>query len=245
MGAMIALGVAGLAASVGGSVMGAMGQASNAKAQAMQAEVNRQWQEFEKQSNLIAQRGKMGIAEMDRLYRNEKLMGESFENLLAQNRAAREQFEYSTNQYSRNFRQNEAAFQVSAGSRGAGRGGTADAIKNMSRENSASDQLRIKANFENQLDMFENQRNQQLGQLNARSADKPPMYIPSAPIPMPNTDGMVLGAALSGLGAGLGGVAGMMSGMQGTQNTPQAYNTYLSATGGVSPSQIAALNLAG
>ncbi len=214
MGAMIALGVAGLAASVGGGVMGAMGQASSAKAQAAQAEINRKWQEFEKQMNQEIQRGQMGVSEMDRLYQNKKMVGTSFEAKLAQDRAAREQFEYATSQFSRNYRQQQGAISASAGSRGAGRGGTADAIANQLKTNSVSDQMRIKSNLENQLDMFENNRNQQLGQLNARSVDMPPTYIPSTPIPTPNTDGMVMGAMLSGLGSGLGGLAGMMSGMQ-------------------------------
>ncbi len=217
MGAMIALGVAGLAASVGGGIMGAQGQASQAKAQAAQAEINRKWQEFEKEMNQEIQRGQMGVSEMDRLYQNKKMIGTSFEAKLAQDRAAREQFEYATSQFSRNYQQQQGAIRASAGSRGAGRGGTADALANQLKTNSISDQLRIQTNMENQFDMFENKRNQQLGQINARSADVPPTYIPSTPIPTPNMSGMVLGAALSGLGNGLGGLAGMMSGL----NSPE------------------------
>jgi len=216
MAVMIGLGIAGLAASVGGGVMGAEASASSAKAQAMQAEINRKWQEFEKEMNQEMQRGQLGIAEMDRLYQNKKVTGTSFENQLAQSRAAREQFQYATNQFSRNYSQTKAAVTSSSGGRGMGRGGTADALANQQRINASSDQLRIQANLDNQLDGFENARNQQLGQLNARAANMPPQYIPSTPIPMPNTDGMVLGAALSGLGSGLGGLAGMFSGATGT-----------------------------
>lgn len=225
---MIALGVAGLASSIGGSVMGAQGAASSAEAQAMQAEINRQWQEFEKDMNREIQRGQMGIAEMDRLYKNRRTIGQSFENELAQSRAAREQFQYSTQQFSRNYRQNSEAMAASAGSRGVGRGGTAQAIQNQMRLNTSSDQLRMVTNLENQMDMFENQRAQQLGQLNARSADRPPAYIPSTPIPMPNTSGMVLGAALSGLGQGLGAFGGMIAG--GIDRTNPAYGA-----GGMGP----------
>lgn len=209
---MIALGVAGLAASVGGGVMGAKGQANSAKSQAMQAEINRQWQEFNKELNLEIQRGQMGVNEMDRLYQNKRAIGQSYENQLAQERAAREQFQYATQQFSRNYRQNSEAMSASMASRGTGRGGTADAIKNQQFMNAASDQLRMVGNLENQLDMFENQRNQQMSQLNARSADRPPAYIPSTPIPMPNTGGMIAAAALSSGGAALGGMAGMFAG---------------------------------
>ena len=127
---------------------------------------------------------------------------------------------------------------ASATSRGVGRGGTADAIANQQRINTASDQLRMVSNLENQMDMFENQRNQQLGQLNARSADRPPAYIPSTPIPMPNTSGMIMGAALSGIGAGLGAFGGMIAGgggSAGSGSLPANYN----------PSTVAALNMGG
>lgn len=242
MGAMIALGVAGLAASVGGGVMGAMGSASSAKAQAAQAQVNRKWQEFEKEMNLEIQRGQMGVSEMDRLYQNNKMIGTSYETMLAESRAARDQFQYATNQFSRNYSQQKAALSSSSGSRGMGRGGTADALANQLKANTTSDQLRIQSNLNNQLDMFENKRNQQMGQLNARSVDKPPSYLPSTPIPMPNTDGMVMGAMLSGLGQGLGGVSGMMSGMQSTAPSPGPYTP---AAVGLNPSQVAAMSMIG
>lgn len=242
MGAMIALGVAGLAASVGGGVMGAMGSASSAKAQAAQAEMNRKWQEFEKQMNVEIQRGQMGVNEMDRLYQNKKVTGSSYETMLAESRAARDQFQYASNQFSRNYSQQKAALTSSSGSRGMGRGGTADALSNQIKANTTTDQIRIQSNLENQLDMFENKRNQQLGQLNARSADRPPSYMPSSPVPMPNTDGMVMGAMLSGLGGALGGVSGMMSGMQSTAPTPGPYTP---AAVGLNPSQVAAMSMIG
>jgi len=220
------IGAIGLAASIGGGVMGAQGQASSAKAQAQQAEINRQWQEFEKQMNLGIARGKMGIAEMDRLYRNKKIIGQSREMQLAQQRAAREQYQYTTQQFSRNFRQSADLAKSSMQSRGIGRGGTAAAISNQQIINAASDQLRMQTNFENQMDMFANQRNQALSQINARTADAPPMYIPSTPIPMPNTQGMVLGAALSGLGQGLGAFGGVLAGgrQAGDQSSASAPN---------------------
>ena len=234
----VIIGAIGLAASIGGGVMGSMGQAASAKAQARQQEINLKWQEFEKQMNLEIQRGQMGIAEMDRLYKNKRAIGGSQETMLAENRAAREQFQYATNQFSRNYRQNSAAITASTGSRGVGRGGTADALANQLRTNTSDDQLRMVTNLENQLDMFENKRNQQLGQINARSADKPPMYFPSTPIPEPNTSGMVLGSILGGLGAGIGGMAGAFSG------APSAAAP-TTAPGGMPFSQVAALNLGG
>ncbi len=235
----VILGIAGLAASVGGGVMGAQGSANSAKAQATQGEVNRKWQEFEKEWANQQQRGQMGIAEMDRLLINSKIEDESLANMLSSQRAARDAFEYSTNQFSRNYRQTKAALTAGSASRGMARGGTADALKNQMAINTASDQIRIKQNFNNQMDMFENKRNQELSQRNLRPSTEPPMYMPSAPIPMPDTSGMMTGAILGAIGQGLGGAAGIAAGTQSTQSTPTT------APGGVPFSTVAALNLGG
>ena len=235
----VILGIAGLAASVGGGVMGAQGSASSAKAQAAQAEINRQWQEFEKEWGNQQQRGQMGLAEMDRLLVNTKIEDESLANMLSSQRAARDAFEYSTNQFSRNYRQTKAALTAGSASRGMARGGTADALKNQMAINTASDQIRIKQNFNNQMDMFENKRNQELSQRNLRPSTQPPTYMPSAPIPMPDTSGMMTGAMLGAIGQGLGGAAGIYAGTQ-----PKA-PTATTAPGNMSFSNVAALSLGG
>lgn len=209
---MIALGVAGLASSMAGGIMGAQGKASSMKAQAMQAEINRKWDEFGKELDLGRQRGQMGLAEFDRLFANQTIERDSLASQLAQGRAAQEQYEYASAQFSRSYRQMRAATEASMASRGAARGGTAEAIAKQMEMDASSDQLRIKANFNNQMDMFETQRNQQLSKRNLRQTTAPPQYIPSTPVPMPNTSGMVAGATLSGLGGMLGGLAGMKDG---------------------------------
>lgn len=205
----------GLAASVGGGIVSAQGQQSANVAQATQAEINRKWTEFEKQMNLEIERGKMGITEMDRLYRNQKLISMSREQELFKRRAAQEAFEYQSTQYSRSYRDAAATMTASLESRGSTRGGTAAALKNQLIENANADQFRMVKNLYNSFDQFANERQQTLSQLNARTGDMPPMYLPSAPIPVPANNGAVLGAALSGLGQGLGALAGARAGQRG------------------------------
>ena len=209
--------LAGLALGAVGSIMGSAAQGQQQKAQAAQAEMNRQLQEFEKQYNLEQQRGQMGLAEMQKILRQDQGQKESLAAMLQQKRASREQEEYASNQFSRSFRQQKARAEMSMTSRGAGRGGTADAVRAQLDRDAAADSARIRVNFQNQRDSFENKRNAAMAELFSGSATpKPPTYFPSTPIPMPDTSGSQIAAALGGLGSVVGGMAGMADGSQQT-----------------------------
>lgn len=202
--------LAGLALGAVGSIMGSAAQGQQQKAQAQQAEMNRQLQEFEKQYNLEQQRGQMGLAEMQKILRQGQGQKESLQVMLQQKRASREQEEYASSQFSRSFRQGKARAEMSMSSRGAGRGGTADAIKNQLDRDAAADSARIRVNFQNQRDSFENRRNAAMKELfSGPSTPKPPTYFPSTPIPMPDTSGQLAATALGSLGSVVGGMAGM------------------------------------
>ena len=213
--------LAGLALGAVGSIMGSAAQGQQQKAQAAQAEMNRQLQEFEKQYNLEQQRGQMGLAEMQKVLRQNQGQKESLEVMLAQKRASRNQEAYASNQFSRNFRQQKARAEMSMTSRGAGRGGTADAVRAQLDRDSAADSARIRVNFSNQRDQFENKRNAAMAQLFGQpGTPKPPTYFPSSPIPMPDTSGQLAATALGAMGQVIGGAAGMYDGSQGA--TPAA-----------------------
>lgn len=208
--------LAGLALGAVGSIMGSAAQGQQQKAQAAQAEMNRQLQEFEKQYNLEQQRGQMGLAEMQKVLRQNQGQKESLETMLAQKRASRNQETYASNQFSRNFRQQKARAEMSMTSRGAGRGGTADAVRAQLDRDAAADSARIRVNFSNQRDQFENKRNASMAQLFGQpGTPKPPTYFPSTPIPMPDNSGAMTAAVLGGLGSVIGGAAGMADGSQG------------------------------
>jgi multidrug efflux pump subunit AcrA (membrane-fusion protein) len=201
--------LAGLAMGAVGSIAGASAEASAAKAQAAQAEMNRQWQEFETQYNRTQQMGQMGLAEFDRQVAQQTGQKESLQMLLAQQRGARDQAMFQSQQFSRAYRQSKARLDGSMASRGTSRGGTAEALKRQSATDAANDSFRIRTNLGNQLDAFENQRNASLKQLFSQKVPAaPPTYFPSTPIPQPDTSGAMLGAVLSGIGSTIGGIAG-------------------------------------
>ena len=204
----VTLGILGLAASVGGGVMGAQGQAQSAKAQYEQQRINQQWAEFEKQMSLTQQRGVMGLQEFDRLFGNQVLERESLEQQVYATRAYREQSQYNTSQLLRASRQAQARQSSTMASRGMGRGGTSDAIKAQAKTDMMNDLSRIRINDTYQIAAIENQRNQMLKQRNMRPSNQPPTYIPSTPVQPPQTGGMMAGALLGGIASGLGGLAG-------------------------------------
>ncbi len=208
--------LAGLALGAAGSIMGTAAQGQAATAQATQAEMNRQLQEFEKQYNLEQQRGQMGLTEMQKVLRQGKGQKQSLQVLMNEMRASREAEEYASNQFSRSFKQNTARANMSMSSRGAGRGGTADALRKQLDRDAAADAGRIRQNFQNQRDGFVNKRNAAMEQLfSGPATPKPPTYFPSTPIPMPDNSGAMTAAGLGGLGSGVGGIAGMSAGSQG------------------------------
>lgn len=212
--------IAGIALSAGGMVSGAMGQKASAKAQYEQAKINQQWSEFEKQMSLTQQRGAMGLQEFDRLFGNAMLEKESLEQQVYGRRAVQEQSQYSTQQLLRASRQAQARQSSSMASRGAGRGGTADAIKRQAETDTMNDLARIRVNETNQISALEAQRNQMLKQRNMRPSNQPPTYIPATPVQSPNTSGMVAGALMGALGQGIGGLAGMFDAKQNTTPIP-------------------------
>ncbi len=240
--AAIALGVAGLAASIGGSMMGAQASATGSKAAYEQQRINQQWSEFEKQMSLTQQRGAMGLQEFDRLFGNQTLERESLEQQIYGQRAYREQSQYNMSQIARASRQTEARQTASLASRGMARGGSADAIKNQTEVDRINDLARIQVNDQNALAAFGNQRNQMLKQRNMRPTNQPPTYIPATPVQPPNTSGMMMAAVLGGLGQGLGALGGAISASQPGADPTTAPTT---APGGVSFSTVAALNLGG
>jgi len=208
--------LAGLALGAVGSIMGTAAQGQAASAQASQAEMNRQLQEFEKQYNLGQQRGQMGLTEMQKVLRQGKGQKQSLQVLMNEMRASREAEEYASNQFSRSFKQNAARADMSMSSRGAGRGGTADALRKQLDRDAAADAGRIRQNFQNQRDGFVNKRNAAMEQLfSGPATPKPPTYFPSTPIPMPDNSGAMTAAVLGGLGSVVGGLAGMEGGSQG------------------------------
>tara|TARA_B110000008_G_scaffold231721_1_gene235004 strand:+ start:810 stop:1532 length:723 start_codon:yes stop_codon:yes gene_type:complete len=212
--------LAGLALGAVGSIMGSAAQGAQAKAQAAQAEMNRQLQEFEKQYNLEQQRGAMGLAEMQKILSQGQGQKESLAAMLAQKRASRDQEQYASNQFSRSFRQNKARAQMTMTSRGTGRGGTADAVQSQLDRDAAADSGRIRVNFSNQRDSFENSRNAAMQSLFSGGATaKPPTYFPSSPIPMPDTSGQLMGSILSSIGGVVGGAMGAAGATQGTTPT--------------------------
>ena len=217
---MIGLGAAGLATSIIGGLSSASASASNAEAQAMQAEINRKWNEFQTEYGIIQQRGQAGLAEMQRLLTNSQIEEESLRALFQNKSNVRAAEEFQTTQYMRQSRSLAAQQQSSLASRGMGRGGTADAIKRQQESDSLNDLLRISYNADAQMSLYENQRNQQLKSRNLNKAQMPGAYIPSTPIPMPDTSGMMTGALFSALGQGFGGAAGLMAGSQGGGSAP-------------------------
>lgn len=223
----IGLGIASLVAGVGGSVAGAAGQAASTRAGYEQARINQEWQEFEKQMSLTQQRGVMGLQEFDRLFGNQTLERESLEQMVYGQRAYRQQSQYNINQMVRAARQTEARQQGTLTSRGAGRGGTADAIKRQAENDFNNDWARIRVNDESQLAQFENQRNQMLKQRNMRPTNQPPTYIPATPVQQPDTSGMMMGALLGATAQGLGGLAGTFGAMQPSSSvTPGSAQSY-------------------
>lgn len=232
--AAIALGVASLAMGVMGSVSSAQGQAAGSKAAYEQQRINQQWAEFEKQMSITQQRGVMGLQEFDRLFGNATLERESLEQMVYGQRAYREQSQYNTNQLVRASKQATARQQSTMASRGAGRGGTAEAIKRQAETDIANDLARIRINDEYQLAAIQNQRNQMLKQRNLRPTNQPPTYIPATPVQPPNTSGMMTGALLGSLASGLGGLAGIAGAYQSTPSS--------TATSGLNASQIAAFS---
>ena len=210
----IGLGVASLAAGLAGSAASAAGQAATTEAGYQQAKINQQWQEFEKQMSLTQQRGAMGLQEFDRLFGNQMLERESLEQQIYGQRAYREQSQYNMNQLIRANRTAMARQQGSLTSRGAGRGGTADAIARQAENDFQNDLVRLRVNDRNQLAQFENQRNQMLKQRNMRPTNQPPTYIPATPVQQPDTSGMMMGALLGATAQGLGGLAGTFGAMQ-------------------------------
>ena len=236
----MAIMIAGLALGAAGSIMGQAAQGQQQQAAAAQAEMNRRMQEFETQYNIGQQRGTMGLSEMQKILGQQQGQKQSLEMMLNQKRASREQEQYASNQFSRSFRQNKARAENSMFSRGAGRGGTADAVQNMLSVDAASDSARIRQNFAAQRDGFTNQRNTYMAKLfSAPSTPKPPTYFPSTPIPMPDT-------VLSSMGSLVGGIGGVAAANQGATQGAQGgsqwdtsfmtgvpaanYNPYVSTT---------------
>ena len=214
MAVAIALGVGSLAMGLMGSVSSAQGQVVGSKAAYEQQRINQQWSEFEKQMSLTQQRGVMGLQEFDRLFGNATLERESLEQQIYGQRAYREQSQYNTNQLVRAAKQSMARQQSTLASRGAGRGGTADAIQRQAEADITNDLARIRVNDEYQLASFKNQRNQMLKQRNMRPTNQPPTYIPATPVQPPNTSGLMAGALLGSLASGLGGLAGIAASYQ-------------------------------
>ena len=214
MAVAIGLGVASLAAGIGGSIMGAQASAAGSKAAYEQQRINQQWAEFEKQMSLSQQRGVMGLQEFDRLFGNQTLERESLEQQIFAQRAYRDQSQYNLSQIARAGRQSEARQTASLASRGMARGGSADAIKNQMEVDRINDLARIQVNDKNALAAFGNQRNQMLKQRNMRPTNQPPTYIPATPVQPPNTSGMMMGAVLGGLASGLGGLSGIVGASQ-------------------------------
>lgn len=209
MGIAAALGVASLAMGVAGSASSASASKSAAQAQYMQQEINRKWQEFDKEMELTRQRGVMGLKEFDRLFANALIERESLETYVNSKEALTRQQQYQFMQVYRQQQTMRRKQQMSMASRGMGRGGTADAIAAQTEADFQSDMVRMRNNNQASLGALKNQRNQALRQRNMRPTDQPPTYIPSTPIPPPNTaamDGAILGAVAQGLG-GLAGVA--------------------------------------
>ena len=243
----MAIMIAGLALGAAGSIMGQAAQGQQQEAAAAQAEMNRQMQEFETQYNIGQQRGTMGLSEMQKILGQQQGQKQSLEMMLNQKRASREQEQYASNQFSRSFRQNKARAENSMFSRGAGRGGTADAVQNMLSVDAASDSARIRQNFAAQRDGFTNQRNTYMAKLfSAPSTPKPPTYFPSTPIPMPDTSGAMAATVLSSMGSLVGGIGGVAAANQGATQGAQGgsqwdtsfmtgvpaanYNPYVSTT---------------
>lgn len=242
MGVAAALGIGSLAMGVMGSAASASASASQAKAQWQQAEINRKWQEFNQQMELTQQRGKMGLAEFDRLMANATLERESLQAMLAGQRALRDQQNYNWYQISRQQDTIRAKQKSTLASRGIGRGGTADAIQRQAEQDFYADMVRMRVNNRNEMEAFRSQRNQQLKQRNLRPVDQPPTYVPSTPIPAPDTSGAT-GQMLGAIAQGLGGLAGVAAGMGGSAgNTTQAYSNYTANTGGNSISTMAAFS---
>lgn len=242
----VVIGAIGLAASIGGSMMSAQGSAQSAKAQYEQQRINQQWAEFEKQMQLTQQRGAMGLQEFDRLFGNAMLERESLEQQVFASRAYRDQSQYNTSQLVRASRQAQARQNSTMASRGMGRGGTSEAIKNQARTDMMNDLGRIRVNDTYQLAAIENQRNQMLKQRNMRPTNQPPTYIPATPVQPPNTSGMLMGAMLGGLASGIGGLAGAFSaGQSGGPSAQQVGQMQGMMASGYNPSTVAALNLAG
>lgn len=206
--------IAGIGLSAAGMVSGAMSQAAQAEAQYEANRINQEWTEFEKEMSLTQQRGAMSLAEFDRLFGNAMLEKESLQQQVYGQRAYREQSRYNAQQINRAFRQASATRSSSMASRGAGRGGTADAISRQAERDQLNDRARIRVNDDNQLAAYENQRNQMLKKRNMRPSNQPPTYIPATPVQPPNTSGMVAGALLGALGQGIGGLAGMYNAQQ-------------------------------
>ncbi len=197
-----------------GSVAGAQGQATGARAQYEQQRINQQWSEFEKQLSISNQRGAMGLQEFDRLFGNAILEEESLKQKVLGQRAYREQSRYNTQQLIRSSRQAQAKQRGSLGSRGFSRGGSSDAIKQQADNDLLNDLARIRVNDEYQLAAFENQRNEVLRKRNLRPTNQPPTYIPATPIQPPNTSGLIAGALLGSVAQGLGGLAGVKAAEQ-------------------------------
>jgi hypothetical protein len=206
--------VASLALGGAGMVSGAMGQAAQSRAQYEQARINQQWSEFEKQLNIERQRGAMGLQEFDRLMGNANLERETLEAQIFGRRNIIDQSQYQTEQLLRASRQAQARQQSSLTSRGAGRGGTAQAIQNQTETDVMNDLARIRTNELNSLEQLEAQRNRQLQQRNMRPATQPPTYIPATPVQSPNTNGMLAGALLGAMGQTIGGFAGWQNAQQ-------------------------------
>tara|TARA_B100001059_G_scaffold222456_1_gene246418 strand:+ start:5636 stop:6358 length:723 start_codon:yes stop_codon:yes gene_type:complete len=223
MGAAVALGAASLAMGVAGSISSASAGAANAKAQHAQAEINRKWQEFDKQMELTRQRGAMGIAEYDRLFANNLIEKESLQQMVLGKEAAKRQQDYMFTQASRAHRTMREKQRMSSGSRGMARGGTADALARQTDSDFNSDMVRMRNNNAAQMSMFTNQRNSSLRQRNMRPVNQPPTYVPSTPIPAPNNaqyTGQIMGAVAQGLGGMAGAVSGMGSSPAPTAGQP-------------------------
>ena len=222
MAVAIGLGVAGLATSMISGIAGAQSAASNAEAQAMQAQINRQWSEFQNQYGIIQARGQAGLTELQRLTNNANIERDSLRMLLNNKAAVRDAEAYTISQYQRQSRSVMATQESSLASRGFARGGTSEAIQRQAAVDSKNDLIRIQSNADAQISQYTNQRNQQLAQRNLMKTSGPGGYIPSTPIAMPDTSGMMTGALLGAIGQGLGGVAGMFAGSQMGGSTPSA-----------------------
>ena len=231
---MIGLGVAGLATSIVGGLSSAQAQANSAEAQAAQAQINQKWSNWNAEYNRIQQLGNAGLAEFNRLYRNRVIEEDSLRTMIQQINNSYSAQQYATAQYSRQSRQIAAQQTASLNSRGMGRGGTSEAIARQQQADAASDFQRISVNAEAQRDAYRNQRNAALAQRNMSKTGTPPAYIPSTPIPSPDTSGIMTGALFSALGQGLGGVAGMMGAMQPAAAAAPAASTQAMAPGAVS-----------